>query len=85
MLIFSWIALCGRHFDDPAVIWGVPDKTGEVDNDQNDEDDQDDATAADMVRIHLNNLFCYKSEILTSEKQELEFRLINILVLREFL
>ena len=48
----------------PAVIWGIPDKTGEVDDDQNDEDDQDDATAADMVRIHLNNLFCYKSEIL---------------------
>ena len=36
-----------------ALLWGVPDKTGEVDHDQNDNDDQKDATAADMVRIHL--------------------------------
>ena len=34
------------------------------------ENDQNDATAADMVRIHLNNLFRFNSEILTSEKQE---------------
>ena len=31
-----------------ALVWGVPDKTDKVDDDQND------ATAADMVRIHLN-------------------------------
>ena len=66
-----------------TVVWGVPDKTGEVDDDQNDEDDQNDATAADMVRIHLNrNLFRFNSEIFTSEKQELESRLINIPVLK---
>ena len=63
----------------PAVIWGVPDKTGEIDDDQNDEDDQDDATAADMVRVHLNNLFCHNSELLRSKKQELESRLIVFL------
>ena len=35
-------------------------------------------TAADMVKIHLNNLFHFDSEILTSEKQRLESRLISI-------
>ena len=45
-----------------AVVWGALDKTGEVDGDQND------ATAAEMVRIHLNKLFHFNSEILTSEK-----------------
>ena len=63
-----------------AVVWGVPDKTGKlkINDDQNDDDDKNDATAADMVRIHLNNLFRFSSEILTSEKQELESRLINL-------
>ena len=65
-----------------AVVWGIPDKTGELDDDQNDDGDQNDATAADMVRIHLNNLFSFNSEILTSEKQEFESRLTNIPVLR---
>ena len=63
-----------------AVVWGVPDKTGKVDDDQNHDDDQNDARAADIVRIHLNNLFVFNSEILTSKKQELESRLINFLV-----
>ena len=27
-----------------AAIWGVSDKTGEVEDDQNDDDDQNDAT-----------------------------------------
>ena len=67
-----------------AVVWGVPDKTGKVDNDQNDDDDKNDALAADMVRFHLDNLFRFNSEILTSEKQELECRLINIPGLRKF-
>ena len=40
-----------------ALVWGVPDKTGKVEYDQNDNDDQNDPTAADMVRIHLDNLF----------------------------
>ena len=61
-----------------AVVWGVPDKTDEVEDDQNDDDDQNDATTADMVRIHLDNLFRFNSEILTNEKQELESRLINV-------
>ena len=65
-----------------AAVWGVPDKIGKVEDDQNDDDDQNDATAADMVRSHLNNLFRFNSEILTSEKQELESRLINIPGLR---
>ena len=52
------------------------------DDDQNDDNDQNDATAADMIRIHLYNLFHFNSEILTSEKQELESRLINIPVSR---
>ena len=65
-----------------AVIWGVPDKTGKVDDDQNDDDDRNDATVSEMVRIHLNNLSGFNSEILTSEKQELESRLINIPGLR---
>ena len=65
-----------------ALVWGVPDKTGEVDDDRNDDDDQNDARAADMMRIHLNNFLRFNSEILTSEKQELESRLINIPVLR---
>ena len=46
---------------------------------------KNDATVAEMVRIHLDNFFCFitfNSEILTSEKQELESRLINIPVLR---
>ena len=62
-----------------AVVWGVQDKTGEVDDDQNDDGYQNDATAADMVRIHLNN---FSFLILTSERQELESRLINSPVLR---
>ena len=49
-----------------AVIWRVPDKTGKVDDDQNHDDDRNDATASEMVRIHLNNLFDFNSEILTS-------------------
>ena len=61
-----------------AAVWGVPDKTGEVDDDHNDNDDQNDATAADMIRIHLNDLFCFNLEILTSGNQELESRLISI-------
>ena len=65
-----------------AVVWGVPEKTGEVDDDQSDDDYQNDTTAADMARIHLNNLFRFNSEILTSEKQELESRLINVPGLR---
>ena len=65
-----------------AVVWGVPDTTDKVDDDQNDNDDQKYATAANMVRIHLNNVFRFNSEILTSEKQELESRLINIPGLR---
>ena len=44
-----------------ALVWDVPDKTGKVDNDQNDDDDQNDQTAADMPRIHLNNLFRFNS------------------------
>ena len=39
-----------------AIVWGGPDKTGEVHDDQNDDDDQNDATAADLVRIHPNNI-----------------------------
>ena len=42
-----------------AAVWGVPDKN-EVDDDQSDGDDQNDATAADMAKIHLDNLFCFK-------------------------
>ena len=45
-------------------------KTGEVEDDRNDNDDQNDATTAGTV--NLNNLFRFNSEILTSEKQELE-------------
>ena len=77
LLIVSCIALRGIHLDD--VVWGAPDKTGEVDNDQYHDDNQNDTTAAD---IHLNNLFSFNSETLTSEKQELKFRLINIPILR---
>ena len=55
-------------------------KTGEVDDDRNDNDDQNDATTAGTV--NLNNLFHFNSEILTSEKQELESWLISIPVLR---
>ena len=65
-----------------AVVWSVPDKTGDVDDNQNDDDYQNDATTADMVKIHLHNLFRFNSEILTSEKQELESRLNNSPVLR---
>ena len=65
-----------------AAVWGIPDKTGELDDDQKDDSDQNDVTATDMVRIHLNNLFRFSSEILTSEKQEFKSRLTNILVLR---
>ena len=65
-----------------ALVWGVPDKTGKVDDDQNDDYDQNDARVVDMVRIHFDNLFRFNSEILTSEKQELESRLINIPGLR---
>ena len=36
-----------------AVVWGVSDKTGKVEDDENDDDVQNDP---DMVRIHLNNL-----------------------------
>ena len=53
-----------------------------VDDDQNDDNDQNDARAGEMVRTHLNNLFRLNSEMLTSENQELESRLINIPVLR---
>ena len=52
-----------------AVVWGGPDKTGEVHDDQNDDDHQNDATAAGLVRIHLNSLLAFNSEILTSEKR----------------
>ena len=82
MLKFSCIALCGIHFDKSTVVWGIPGKTGEVEDDQNDDDDQNNARAADMVRINLNNFFRFNSEILISEKQKLECRLINIPVLR---
>ena len=58
-----------------SIVWGVLDKTGEVDNDQNK------ANPADMVRIYLNNRFRFNSEILTSEKHELKPRLVNIPVL----
>ena len=78
LLIVSCIALRGIHLDD--VAWGAPDKTGEVDNDQYHDDNQNDTTAAD---IHLNNLFSFNSETLTSEKQELiKSRLINIPILK---
>ena len=51
-----------------SAVWGVADKTGEVDDDHNDYNDQNDAImAADMVRIHLNSLFRFNSEILLSE------------------
>ena len=84
MLIFSCIALRGVHFGDVCCSLGVLQTklVKHIDHDQNDDDDQNDATAADMVRIHLNDLFCFNSEILTSEKQESESRLINIPVLR---
>ena len=65
-----------------ATVWGIPDKTGELHDDQNDDNDQNDVTATDMVRIHLNNLFRFSSEILTSEKKEFKSRLTNIPVLR---
>ena len=65
-----------------ALVWGVPDKTGKVDDDQNNDYDQNDARVVDMLRIHFDNLFRFNSEILTSEKQELESRLINIPGLR---
>ena len=62
-----------------AVVWGIPDKTDKVDDDhQIDDGDQNDATSAEMVRIHLDKPFCLNLEILASEKQELESRLINI-------
>ena len=64
-----------------ALIWGVPDKTGKVGDDQNDDNYQNDTTAVAMVRIHL---FRFNSEILTGEKQKLESRLINIPGLRYF-
>ena len=54
MAVFLFVAFI---LTTSAVVWGVLDKTGEVDNDQNDDYDQNDATAADMVKIHLNNLF----------------------------
>ena len=79
MFIFSCIAFCGNNFDD---VYSLPDKT-EVDDDQNDKDDDDDdqnvAMAADKVRIHLNVIFHFNSEM-TSEKQVLESRLLNISV-----
>ena len=53
-----------------AVVWGVPEKTGEVDDDQNDDDVQKDETAEDMVRVHLNKLFRFNSDSLTNEKQD---------------
>ena len=79
MFIFSCIALCGNNFEDVYSL-GVPDKT-EVDDDQNnkDDDDQNVAIAADKVRIHLNDVFHFNSEM-TSEKQVLESRLFNISV-----
>ena len=52
-----------------ALFLDVPDKTGKVKDDQNHDDDQNDPTAADMERIHLDKLFRFKSQILTSEKQ----------------
>ena len=52
-----------------ALVWDVPDKTGKVKDDQNDDDDQNDPTAADMERIHLNKLFRFKLQILTSESR----------------
>ena len=61
-----------------TLVWGVPDRTGKVKDDQNDDDDQNDPMAADMVRIHLDYFFRFNSEILKSEKQKLESRLINI-------
>ena len=67
-----------------VVVWSVPDKTGEVHDDQKDDDVQNDAREADMVisHDHLNlNHFRFNSEILTSEKQELESTLTNIPVL----
>ena len=78
MFIFSCVALCGNNFDNVYSL-GVPDKT-EVDDDQNKDDDDDDqnvAMAADKVRIHLNDIFHFNSEM-TSEKQVLESRLFNI-------
>ena len=36
-----------------GIIWGFPDKTGEVDDDRNDQDDQNDAMVPDIVKIHL--------------------------------
>ena len=66
-------------FTPSTVVWGVPDKTGEVNDDQND-DDQNDATAADILRTHLNNFCRFNSETLTSEKQE--SRMIDNPVLR---
>ena len=45
-----------------ALVWGVPVKADEVDHDQ-DDDDQNDARAADMVKIHLKNLFRFNLEI----------------------
>ena len=59
-----------------AAVWGVPDKTSEVDDDQNDDDNQNDATAAEMVRIHLT-IVTFSVLI-----KKLESRLINIPVLR---
>ena len=53
-----------------------------VDDDQDYDNDQNDAMAEDMVGIHLNDFFRFNSEILTSEKQESESRLVNIPVLR---
>ena len=55
LFIFSCIVLGGIHFDDVCCSRGVADKP-EVNDDQND-DDQNDATTADMLRIHLNDLF----------------------------
>ena len=52
-----------------ALVWDVPDKTGKVKDDQNDYNDQNDPTAADIKIIHLDKLFRFKSQILTSEKQ----------------
>ena len=54
MAVFLFVAFI---LTTSAVVWGVLDKTGEVDNYQNDDYHQNDATAADMVKIHLNNLF----------------------------
>ena len=49
----------------------VPDKTGEVDNDQNDNGDQNDATAADMVRIHLTGNLITVLRLLKNTKFQL--------------